>query len=65
MRIRNLVLISAAAFATAVIVRKLLESRSTPAISNLPNQHEYDVDAEDDDSFPASDPPSWSGGHYH
>ncbi|WP_413586744.1 hypothetical protein [Bdellovibrio sp. HCB274] len=69
MRFKNLILFSAAAVATAVVVRKILadqNKRTTSATrQSMDNHREEEIDMENDDSFPASDPPSWSGGHYH
>ncbi|MEK2690315.1 hypothetical protein [Bdellovibrio sp. GT3] len=65
MSVRNVVLVSLLAVTAAVVTRKFLFEEKKKVTPNSDRSTPYDLDAMDDDSFPASDPPSWSGGHYH
>ncbi|QDK44541.1 hypothetical protein DOM22_04895 [Bdellovibrio sp. ZAP7] len=65
MQTRNVILTAVGAVALGYLINRLIQTqREVPVVGTKPSREE-DVDMTIDDSFPASDPPSWSSGNIH
>ncbi|UYL07383.1 hypothetical protein B9G69_010030 [Bdellovibrio sp. SKB1291214] len=66
MRTRNIILAAAGAVAVGYVINRILQSRRDTPVFTDEQKDDKEVDTYIDDSFPASDPPSWSpGGSFH
>jgi hypothetical protein len=67
MRARNILLAAAGAVAVGYVLNRVLRSQQeVPVVVDASPSRDSEIDAYVDDSFPASDPPSWSpGGNFH
>ncbi|WP_413294878.1 hypothetical protein ACLSU7_07190 [Bdellovibrio sp. HCB185ZH] len=66
MQTRNLILTAVGAVALGYVLNKIIQSqREVPTVAATTGTREEEVDMTIDDSFPASDPPSWSPGNIH
>ncbi len=67
MQRKNLIVTAIGAVALGVVIGKFLQTRKRvnefASSTNKPEENE--IDRTIDDSFPASDPPSWSSGNIH
>ncbi|QLY26365.1 hypothetical protein [Bdellovibrio sp. KM01] len=65
MQTRNVILTAVGAVALGYLINKLIQTQRDVSVVRRKTSREEDVDMTIDDSFPASDPPSWSSGNIH